>query len=47
MLAPGATPRLPDTAAPKSVRMSPKRFDATITSRLAGSVTMRAASAST
>src|SRR6266851_9524942 len=47
MLPLGAIPRLPDTAAPRSVRMSPNRFDATMTSMLAGSVTMRAASAST
>ena len=32
----GAIPRLPDTAAPRSVRISPKRLDATITSTLAG-----------
>src|SRR5207247_1332343 len=47
MLAPGATPRLPQIAAPRSVRMSPKRFEPTITSRLSGWVTMRAARAST
>ena len=46
-LPPGATPRLPEMAAPMSVRMSPNRLDAIITSRLAGCVTMRAASAST
>ena len=37
----------PSTAAPRSVRMSPNRFDATITSSVCGWVTMRAASAST
>ena len=50
---PGATfalaamPMPPWIAAARSVRMSPNRFDATTTSRLAGSRTMRAASAST
>ena len=39
-------PRLPEIAEPMSVRMSPKRFDARITSRV-GCVTMRAAIAST
>jgi hypothetical protein len=34
-------------AAPMSVRMSPKRFEARITSRLCGCVIIRAASAST
>ena len=43
----GAMPRLPETAAPRSVRISPNRLDATITSMLPGSVTIRAASAST
>ena len=46
-LAPGATPRLPETAAPRSVRMSPNRLDAAMTSRVAGLVTIRAARAST
>ena len=50
---PGATfalaamPIPPWMAAARSVRMSPNRFEATTTSRLAGSRTMRAASAST
>ncbi|SIL53505.1 Uncharacterised protein [Mycobacteroides abscessus subsp. abscessus] len=42
-----ASPSPPVIAAAKSERMSPKRFEATMTSRLAGSLTMRAASAST
>ena len=47
MLPPGATPRLPEIAEPMSVRMSPKRFEATMTSSVCGCVTMRAQSAST
>ena len=47
MLPPGPTPRLPEIAEPMSVRMSPNRFDATITSSVCGCVTMRAHSAST
>ena len=38
---------LPCKAPPRSVRMSPKRFDPTTTSRLSGCNTKRAASAST
>ena len=45
--APGARPRLPVSAAPRSVRMSPKRFEPTMTSTVCGAVIMRAASAST
>ena len=47
MFAPGAMPRLPEIAEPMSVRMSPNRFEATITSSVCGCVTIRAASAST
>ena len=47
MLPPGATPRLPEIAEPMSVRMSPNRFEATMTSSVCGCVTMRAHSAST
>ena len=47
MFAPGAMPRLPEIADPMSVRMSPNRFDATMTSSDAGWVTIRAAMAST
>src|SRR5947209_20100784 len=37
---------LPEIAAPRSVRMSPKRFEATTTSRLSGRETKRALSES-
>ncbi len=47
MFAPGAMPRLPEMAEPMSVRMSPNRFEQTMTSSDAGLVTMRAAMAST
>jgi hypothetical protein len=43
----GAMPMLPITAAPRSVRMSPNRFEATTTSKRPGSRTNCAASAST
>src|SRR5262249_11652890 len=46
MLAPGAIPRLPEIAAPRSVRMSPKRFDPTITAEGVGGGAIRAPSAS-
>ena len=36
MFAPGAMPRLPEIAEPMSVRMSPNRFDATMTSSVCG-----------
>src|SRR5215211_7997757 len=45
-LAEGAIPMLPATAAPRSLRMSPKRFEPTTTSRLAGLSTNAAARAS-
>src|SRR6266542_5338547 len=47
MFAPGAMPRLPEIAEPRSVRMSPNRFDPTMTSSVSGCVTILAASAST
>jgi tartrate dehydrogenase/decarboxylase/D-malate dehydrogenase len=46
-IAPGAIPRLPESAEPTSVRMSPNMLDATITSSVPGCVIIRAASAST
>jgi hypothetical protein len=45
-LADGAMPMLPATAAARSLRMSPNRFDATITSNRCGCSTSLAASAS-
>ena len=47
MFALGGMPRLPCSAPPRSVRMSPKRFEPTTTSRLSGAVMNRAARAST
>ena len=46
MFAPGAMPMLPAIAAVRSLRMSPKRLEATITSIDAGRCTTRAQSAS-
>ncbi len=47
MLPLGATPMEPAAAAARSDRMSPNRLDATMTSRLSGLSTIRAARAST
>jgi hypothetical protein len=45
-LAAGAMPMLPATAAARSLRMSPKRFEPTITSKRSGARTSLAARAS-
>ena len=43
----GPTPRLPEIAEPISVKMSPNKFEVTMTSRVCGLVIIRAANAST
>jgi hypothetical protein len=47
MFAPAASPIPPAIAAPRSVSMSPKRFDVTTTSKRQGSFTKNMAAAST